>query len=183
MPQLLYHFEVIRHAFFETFGFERLADILQEPNLLTEIDVYLPDGCTDTLLRCNEQIRRIDVQRILLVVFMPVDRVKRCDTFNLVPPKLDTVSQSVVAFDGRENIDRIAVHAKTAARKLHFIIHIKRIDKQAKHLVAGNPHPFLQIDDLLFKSTWIGHAVKTRDGRDDDHIATSGEQRGRSTQT
>ena len=101
-----------------------LADLFQEIHLRTEVDIDLPDRRIDALLCSNKQVGRIDIQFILFIYLLPCLRVERRQTVNLISPKLDAISHAVKRFDGGENIDCIAVHTKTTAVKLQFVVHI-----------------------------------------------------------
>ena len=114
VAQLADHLQVIGRALVEALGFEGTAFVLQLLYTLTEVDVDLPDGGVDLLLRRDEEVRGVDDEARHRPVFSTALWVEGSDALDLVVPEGHTVRHTVEAFDGGEDIDGIALDTEVA---------------------------------------------------------------------
>ena len=76
MPQLTDHLQIERHPFVKPLRLERLAYLLQEIDLRTQIDINLADRLVYPFLRGNKEVGRIDIQFFLLIIFLAGLRIE-----------------------------------------------------------------------------------------------------------
>ena len=114
VAQLADHLQVIGRALVEALGFEGTAFVLQLLHALTEVDVDLPDGGVDLLLRRDEEVGGVDDEAGHRPVFSTALWVEGGDALDLVVPEGHTIGHTVEAFDGGEDIDGIALDTEVA---------------------------------------------------------------------
>jgi hypothetical protein len=95
--------------------------------------------------------------------------------------RLDLVAEEDRAECGlgiaREDLQRLAAHAKRAARQRLVVAVVLHVDELAQDLVAIGHVPAAQGQRMVAVLLWRAQAVDARDGGDDDHVAAR-EQRG-----
>ena len=114
VAQLADHLQIIGRTLVEALGFEGTAFVLQLLHALTEVDVDLPDGGVDLLLRRDEEVGRVDDEPCHRPVFSTALWVEGSDALDLVVPEGHTIRHTVEAFDGGEDIDGVALDTEVA---------------------------------------------------------------------
>ena len=114
VAQLADHLQIIGRALVEALGFEGTALVLQLLYTLTEVDVDLPDGGVDLLLRRDEEVGGVDDESCHRPVFSTALWVEGGDALDLVVPEGHAVRHTVEAFDRGEDIDGIALDTEVA---------------------------------------------------------------------
>ena len=169
-----YHFDVVIDALVKPFGFVRFAYFVQIINLLPQVERDLVDGLVDAFAGCNENVGRVDVERVVTCECVSVGRVDGFDALYLVVPENHT--QNVVGI-GQKNVHRVALDAKITAIQIQLVARVKPIDQLPQKVVAQHLSADPYRDAGVVKIFGIAYAVQTRHRRYHHYIAPPRQQR------
>ena len=170
VTQLFHHLHIVRHAIFQPFGFQMLADRFQVIALLAQVQYNLVDGLVHALLGGHEKAGRINHNLLLLGDYPTRFRFDNRQGFNLIVPKDN--AEGVFAV-GRENIDRVAFHAELSGLQIELGTRIETGHELQQQRVTVNKHPRVQMDDVLGEIVRIADTVNTRYRGHYNHIPPS----------
>ena len=175
VPQLAYHFDVVLHALFQPFCFERLAAGLEVGDLRHEVVLNLPYGKFLCIFRGKEKIGGINLIFLKNINARAALGINLLDAVDFVAPVSD--ADNVVGV-GKVDIHAVALDAEVARRGRHVVARIEAGHKAAQEFVEAQLPPYFQFDDVFVESRGIAHAVNARDGRNYHHVLAAREQRG-----
>ena len=96
----------------EPLSFQELAGFAKPFELIDQFPFDLLAGCSDTLFRQDEVLRRINVDFVDPFEFFTRHGVDHRQLFNFIAPQLDTVGEFLIRWP---DFDDIAAHAKVGA--------------------------------------------------------------------
>ena len=99
----------------------------------------------------------------------PGQRVKELQGFDLVVKQLHT-NRHFAVLSG-EDVNGVAAHAESAARKIHVIALVLHTYQLHDHVALAHLVTGAQRHHHLVVGLGLAYAVNRRDGSDDDHIA------------
>ena len=175
VPQLAYHFDVVLHALFQPFCFERLAAGLEVGDLRHEVVLNLPYGKFLGIFRSKEKIGGINLIFLKNIDARAALGIYLLDAVDFVAPVSD--ADNVVGV-GKVDIHAVALDAEVARRGRNVVARIEAGHKAAQEFVEAQLPPYFQFDDVFVESRGIAHAVNARDGRNYHHVLAAREQRG-----
>ena len=175
VPQLAYHFDVVLHALFQPFCFERLAAGLEVGDLRHEVVLNLPYGKFLCIFRGKEKIGGINLIFLKNINARAALGIYLLDAVDFVAPVSD--ADNVVGV-GKVDIHAVALDAEVARRGRHVVARIEAGHKAAQEFVEAQLPPNFQFDDVFVESRGIAHAVDARHRRNYHHVLAAREQRG-----
>ena len=129
----LHHLQIVFRAHFKALGLQQLAMLLKPGDPLAQFLANRQQRWPQFLRRRHELFARINGHCRKRFDFFPGQRLKPCNLFNLIAKKFHP--QGIFP-PRRANLDRIAPHAKLAARKFNIVARILQIDQPVKKMVA-----------------------------------------------
>ena len=99
------------------------------------------------------------------------------DPVDLVAEKFD--AEGHIGRVGRENLQRIAVHAEGAAPEIHIIARVLHVHEPADHIVAVRFHTGAQGDNHVLIINRAAQSVDAGHRRDDNYVRPLGKCRRR----
>ena len=104
--QLPHHLEVVRGALLQPLAFDEPALLVEPLDLLDHVLLDLPDALLQGVFAGDEEVGRIDAERLKGVQGGPVFGVNGLDALDLVAPEVN--ADRVVGI-GQEDIDHVAI--------------------------------------------------------------------------
>ena len=172
MPQLAYHFDVVLHALFQPFCFERLAAGLEVGDLRHEVVLNLPYGKFLGIFRSKEKIGGINLIFLKNIDARAALGIYLLDAVDFVAPVSD--ADNVVGV-GKVDIHAVALDAEVARRGRNVVARIEAGHKAAQEFVEAQLPPYFQFDDVFVESRGIAHAVDARHRRNYHHVLAARE--------
>ena len=175
VARLAHRFDVVVSALLEAGGFEDLAVLAEDLELLFELLLDAGDGLLHPVLRGHEVLGREDLHLLVLGEDFAGQRVEFDDAFDLVAEEVDADGELVVA--GQDG-ERVAAQAELAADDVHVVPLVLHRNHLADGVLAAEVLALLEREDELGVLVRLAEAVDAAHARDDDHVAT-GEERAR----
>ena len=116
---LLHHLEIEARALLDPLRLDQLAVLVEEFQPLAQLDLDRLDRAQHGVARRHVMRRRIDGETRNLLPHAAGERIEQLHRLDLVVEQLHAHRHFGVL--GRENVDRVAAHAKRAALEIGFV--------------------------------------------------------------
>ena len=163
------------HTLVDTFGFELHPGVMEERYLVFEVTFDLNNSAVNTLARGAEDSSGIDIDELVLLDQVHRDELERGDGVDGIAEELH--ADDIISV-GEGYIDSIALDAEPATREFEVVAYILRRNECLEKLIHPDCLVATDRDTVEREVLRTADAVQAADGRDDDHILASGEQRG-----
>ena len=179
VAEFVQHLQIVFDAFLYAFGIQFFTDGGEVLYLLGEVGFDLLFCISDAFWRSEEDGRRREVIVVKFLKHLSADRVNGQNGVYLIAEILD--AHNVISVR-KGDINGIPLNAETPARKFYIITDIlggyKLLEQRVhRHLLAA-----LQFYHVLREVLRRSQTVDATDGRDNNDVFPSGEQRRHGTQ-
>ena len=172
---LAHRLDVVTRALLQPRRLQDAVERLQLLDALLQLLLDVLDRQLQLALRCDEVLRRVDINLVPLGEQFARERVDLDDALHLVAEEIDADGQLVVGGLDRE---AIAPHAELAAHQVHVVALVLHVDQAAHGRAAVEALALLEREDERLILLRLAETVDAGDRRDDQHIAAL-EQRAR----
>ena len=123
----------------------------------------------------DEKIGGIDLIHVIVHDSASRVRVDGLHGINFVVPENDTHDFFGIS---KENVHRVALDAERAGARTEVVADIERADEFVQERALSEVLADAKFNDVFVEGGRVSHTVNTRNGRHDNHVLSSREQRG-----